>query len=588
MQPPMTLQQMTKKRSVSIGLPGPDHRLPPAGLAGDRVDVRDVLVAGQRMADQHRVATCRRSACRRSGRRSARAPARRRRRASAARPARSARPGSTARRPGSAARGRRVWRSGPLRPCSFITDDGRYILILAREKANEAWPFAALRICQGPALRAVGLRQNMAAGVARQAWPEWRRNRHRAARRQAAGARRSAGRDRPHRRGDAPAPDGARRHHRPADRASRRPRSPGSAFRPGREASMMRALAERHARPPAARHGGGHLARHHRHLHLCAGAVRGPCRHLGRRRADARHRPLPLRLHGALSSRTTSAAAVIDAVAAARRRPRHLPPRPGRHRRAPGGATLAGAGRPKIIARLPFIERPDHPAGTPVFVVSKPLADAAVRDVVLYAAQLRALARGRSKPPSPASAARSIASAGDARGLSVLLAAPGQRVPGARRRAGEAGARRRRPRRDRQPRRAFPREIDAAKLRQTSHADPRPLRRPGRDLHDGRLARPRSRIQHAPVPCPAPACWRSRPMCRARAARPASPRSTSCPRTRRRSGRRPQAIEACGAPPSELELYPDGTAAALREAIAREATASIRRASSAARARTSS
>src|SRR5919106_6219073 len=49
---------------------------------------------------------------------------------------------------------------------------------------------------------------------------------------------------------------------------------------------------------------------------------------------------------------------------------------------------LAGEGRPKVIARLPFIERSDHPASTPVFVISKPLADAAMRDVVLYAARL--------------------------------------------------------------------------------------------------------------------------------------------------------------------------------------------------------
>ena len=48
--------------------------------------------------------------------------------------------------------------------------------------------------------------------------------------------------------------------------------------------------------------------------------------------------------------------------------------------------TLADRDRPKIIARLPFIERPDHPAGTPVFVISKPLADTSLRDVVLYAA----------------------------------------------------------------------------------------------------------------------------------------------------------------------------------------------------------
>jgi hypothetical protein len=44
---------------------------------------------------------------------------------------------------------------------------------------------------------------------------------------------------------------------------------------------------------------------------------------------------------------------------------------------------LEGAERPKIIARLPFIDRPDHPAGLPVYVVSKPLAEAAVREVVV-------------------------------------------------------------------------------------------------------------------------------------------------------------------------------------------------------------
>jgi chorismate mutase len=44
---------------------------------------------------------------------------------------------------------------------------------------------------------------------------------------------------------------------------------------------------------------------------------------------------------------------------------------------------LEGLDRPKIIARLPFIDRPDHPAGLPVYVISKPLSDAAVREVVI-------------------------------------------------------------------------------------------------------------------------------------------------------------------------------------------------------------
>ncbi|MCI0600641.1 MAG: chorismate mutase [Beijerinckiaceae bacterium] len=45
---------------------------------------------------------------------------------------------------------------------------------------------------------------------------------------------------------------------------------------------------------------------------------------------------------------------------------------------------LAPPDAPKVIARLPFVERRDHPAGTPVFVIAKPLAEAAVRDVILY------------------------------------------------------------------------------------------------------------------------------------------------------------------------------------------------------------
>ena len=45
---------------------------------------------------------------------------------------------------------------------------------------------------------------------------------------------------------------------------------------------------------------------------------------------------------------------------------------------------LAVEGAPKVIARLPFVERPDHPAGMPVFIISNPLAEAAARDVALF------------------------------------------------------------------------------------------------------------------------------------------------------------------------------------------------------------
>jgi chorismate mutase len=42
---------------------------------------------------------------------------------------------------------------------------------------------------------------------------------------------------------------------------------------------------------------------------------------------------------------------------------------------------LEGEGQPKIIARLPFVERADHPAGLQVFAIARPNPDALVTDV---------------------------------------------------------------------------------------------------------------------------------------------------------------------------------------------------------------
>ena len=79
---------------------------------------------------------------------------------------------------------------------------------------------------------------------------------------------------------------------------------------------------------------------------------------------------------------------------------------------------------PKIIARLPFVERPGHPAGAPVFVIAKPLADGAARDVVLEGVTL-----DRWRPAFLAAlrgiGAEVIGSAADAMGLTLLVARPG-------------------------------------------------------------------------------------------------------------------------------------------------------------------
>ena len=154
----------------------------------------------------------------------------------------------------------------------------------------------------------------------------------------------------------------------------------GAAFRPAREASMMRRIVERHR---------GILpldtvesiwrviiatftyvqAPYAVHADFSAGdaAVRDSARfHFGF--------TVPLSAH-------LGAAGVVAAVAQSKGDLGLVP-----------ASTLAGAGAwwtaleaekgPKIIARLPFVERADHPASLPLFVVSRPIAaDSAVIEV---------------------------------------------------------------------------------------------------------------------------------------------------------------------------------------------------------------
>ena len=59
MQPPITLRADDE---VAVGVERPagtDHGFPPAGLAGDRMHIVDMLIAGQRMADQDGVGAIR-------------------------------------------------------------------------------------------------------------------------------------------------------------------------------------------------------------------------------------------------------------------------------------------------------------------------------------------------------------------------------------------------------------------------------------------------------------------------------------------------------------------------------------------------
>jgi chorismate mutase len=196
----------------------------------------------------------------------------------------------------------------------------------------------------------------------------------------------------------------------------------GSAFRPGREAAMMRALAERHK---------GLLPLDTaesiwRVIIATFTHVQAPFAvHADISGGDAPMRD-SARFHFGFSvpyKPHPSAAAVIAAVARSRGDLGIFRLDQGVSAGAWWGE-LVGEKRPKVIARLPFIERPNHPAGTPVFVISKPLADAAVRDVLLFAVMVERWAKGTNAAVASLGG-EVIASAGTRAGLSLLVAVPG-------------------------------------------------------------------------------------------------------------------------------------------------------------------
>jgi chorismate mutase len=200
----------------------------------------------------------------------------------------------------------------------------------------------------------------------------------------------------------------------------------GSAFRPAREASMMRAIAERHrGRLPF-----DAVESIWRIIISTFTYVQAPYSvHLDVSRDESAMRDsarfhfgftVPCVLH-------KSAGEVIEAVATSvgdlGMFSLDCGPAAGAWWTA-----LAQPDAPKVIARLPFVERLDHPAGMPVFVVSNPLAEGGARDIVLESIMLD---RWRSDFPDVLRTigADVIGSAADAVGLALLVARPGTILP---------------------------------------------------------------------------------------------------------------------------------------------------------------
>ena len=202
----------------------------------------------------------------------------------------------------------------------------------------------------------------------------------------------------------------------------------GSAFRPGREAEMMRRIAERHrGRLPldtvesiwrviisTFTYVQSHYAVH---ADMAGGdaAMRDSARfHFG----------FTVPLHSHFGSE-----AAIGAVAAAQS-DLGMVRVEGHPSRGIWWRALLPPDAPKVIARLPFIERPDHPAGIPVLVVARPVAAAAARDVVLHA-----LTVDRWHQALPALigelGGEIVGNAADGRGWGLLVALPGSASPDA-------------------------------------------------------------------------------------------------------------------------------------------------------------
>ena len=158
----------------------------------------------------------------------------------------------------------------------------------------------------------------------------------------------------------------------------------GSAFRPAREADMMRRLVERHrgilpldtvesiwrviistftyVQAPFSVHAD---------VSLGESAMRDSARfHFGFTVPYVSHFSAPAAVEAVAKSKGDLA--LVSAISS----------------RTPWWIALEASGAPKIIARLPFVERADHPAGLPVFVVSRSAPDAMVREVEVWSVKV--------------------------------------------------------------------------------------------------------------------------------------------------------------------------------------------------------
>jgi chorismate mutase len=189
----------------------------------------------------------------------------------------------------------------------------------------------------------------------------------------------------------------------------------GSAFRPAREAEMMRRLATRH------------------HGILPLDTVESIWRVII---STFTYVQAPFSIHADLSSGESAmrdsarfhfgftvpflahfnASAAVEAVAQSRG---DLALVSATSSQTPWWNALEQPGAPKIIARLPFIERADHPAAMPVFVISRIADDALVTEIETWSLHVSGWTPAAARALSPLSDVLAVADA--ASGITALL-----------------------------------------------------------------------------------------------------------------------------------------------------------------------
>jgi chorismate mutase len=200
----------------------------------------------------------------------------------------------------------------------------------------------------------------------------------------------------------------------------------GSAFRPAREASMMRAIAERHrGRLPL-----DTVESIWRVIISTFTFIQAPYSvHIDVSGGDARIQD-SARFHFGFTVPCVEHFGVGDVIRAVGESSGDLGmfALDGGPEAGAWWTQLAPLEAPKIIARLPFVERADHRAGLPVFVISRPLVDGAAREVVLESITLD---RWRADLPRALRriGAEAIGSAANGIGLALLVSRPGNIEP---------------------------------------------------------------------------------------------------------------------------------------------------------------